>query len=102
MAWVPSRSWRSEPTPPQPISTNLATRPRFRDECLNENWFLDLADARQIIEAWRPDYNSSRPHSALVYATPQEFAASQQGHAPAEMTPAPTTGTISNQDSRAE
>ena len=27
MAWVPSRSCRSEPTPPQPISTNLATRP---------------------------------------------------------------------------
>jgi putative transposase len=75
---------------------------RFRDECLNENWFLDLADARQIIESWRLDYNSSRPHSALGYATPQEFAASQQGHAPAEMTPAPTTCTISNQDSRAE
>ena len=53
---------------------------RFRDECLNENWFLDLADARQIIEAWRLDYNSSRPHSALGYATPQEFAASHQGH----------------------
>ena len=70
---------------------------RFRDECLNENWFLDLADARQIIEAWRIDYNSSRPHSALGYATPQEFAASHQGHAPGEMTPSPTTGTISNQ-----
>ena len=75
---------------------------RFRDECLNENWFLDLADARQIIEAWRLDYNSSRPHSALGYATPQEFAASQQGHAPAEMTTSPTTGTISNQNSQAE
>ena len=36
----------------------------------------------QIIEAWRLDYNSSRPHSALGYATPQEFAASHQGHAP--------------------
>jgi putative transposase len=53
---------------------------RFRDECLNEHWFLDLADARQIIEAWRLDYNNSRPHSALGYATPQEFAASHQGH----------------------
>src|SRR5688572_32742779 len=30
MAWVPSRSCRSEPTPPQPISTNLATRPTIR------------------------------------------------------------------------
>ena len=47
---------------------------RFRDECLNENWFLNLADARRIIEAWRLDYNRSRPHSALGYATPEEFA----------------------------
>src|SRR3546814_9610478 len=38
---------------------------RFRDECLNENWFLDIHDARRIIEAWRIDYNASRPHSAL-------------------------------------
>ena len=30
---------------------------KFRDECLNENWFLDLDDAREIIEAWRIDYN---------------------------------------------
>ena len=75
---------------------------RFRDQGLNENWFLDLADARQIIEAWRLDYNSSRPHSALGYATPQEFAASHQGHAPGEMTPAYTKSTISNRDSRAE
>jgi putative transposase len=75
---------------------------RFRDECLNENWFLDLTDARRIIEAWRIDYNSSRLHSALGYATPEEFAASHQGHAPGEMTTSPTTGTISNQDSQPE
>jgi putative transposase len=75
---------------------------RFRDECLNENWFLNLADARRIIEAWRLDYNRSRPHSALGYATPEEFAASHQGHAPGEMTTNPITGTIRNQDSHAE
>jgi len=34
---------------------------RFRDECLNESWFLSLADARPIIEAWRQDYNAVRP-----------------------------------------
>jgi hypothetical protein len=61
---------------------------RFRDECLNENWFLDLADARRIIEAWRIDYNRSRPHSALGYATPQEFAASHQRHALVRWQPA--------------
>ncbi len=59
---------------------------RFRYECLNENWFLDLEDAREIIEAWRIDYNTKRPHSALGYATPEEFASSLQGHAPGEMT----------------
>jgi putative transposase len=46
---------------------------RFRDECLNEAWFLSLADARRIIEAWRQDYNTVRPHSALGYLTPTEF-----------------------------
>ena len=59
---------------------------RFRDECLNENWFLGLADARHTIEAWRIDYNTCRPHSALGYARPQEFASSVQGHAPGQMT----------------
>jgi putative transposase len=48
---------------------------RFRDECLNENWFTGLADARQKIEAWRQDYNRQRPHSSLGYRTPEEFAA---------------------------
>jgi putative transposase len=48
---------------------------RFRDECLNENWFTGLADAREKIEAWRQDYNRQRPHSSLGYRTPEEFAA---------------------------
>jgi putative transposase len=46
---------------------------RLRDECLNEHWFLSLADARQIVEGWRVDYNRSRPHSTLGYQTPEEF-----------------------------
>jgi putative transposase len=48
---------------------------RFRDECLNANWFLSLAQARTTIEAWRCDYNGERPHSSLDYRTPNEFAA---------------------------
>src|SRR5512146_1768442 len=48
---------------------------KFRDECLNENWFLDLADARRKIAAWKWDYNHVRPHSALAHQTPLEFAA---------------------------
>jgi putative transposase len=47
---------------------------RFRDECLNANWFVNLADARGRIERWRQEYNVDRPHSSLDYRTPQEFA----------------------------
>ena len=46
----------------------------FRDECLNMNWFMSLEDARDKIERWRRDYNEFRPHSALTYLTPAEFA----------------------------
>ena len=46
----------------------------LRDECLNTNWFLSLEDARDKIERWRTDYNEFRPHSALTYLTPAEFA----------------------------
>lgn len=49
-----------------------------RDECLNENWFLSLADARAIIENWRIDYNEQRPHSSLGRRTPSEFATAIQ------------------------
>ncbi len=45
---------------------------RLRDECLNQHWFLDLADARRIVEDWRLDYNQVRPHSSLGYRTPKE------------------------------
>src|SRR5579863_4678830 len=47
---------------------------KFREECLNEHWFLTLDDARETIESWRIDYNRVRPHSALGYLTPEEFA----------------------------
>jgi len=48
---------------------------RLRDECLNDHWFISLADAREKIEAWRIDYNSLRPHSSLADRTPNQFAA---------------------------
>jgi putative transposase len=52
---------------------------KFRDECLNQNWFVSLAEARALIEAWRVDYNTARPHSSLGYRTPAEFAAEMGG-----------------------
>jgi putative transposase len=50
---------------------------KFRDECLNEHWFISLAHARSIIEDWRIEYNTERPHSSLANRTPQEFAAAR-------------------------
>uniref|UniRef100_UPI00207BC6CA IS3 family transposase n=1 Tax=Hydrogenophaga sp. 2FB TaxID=2502187 RepID=UPI00207BC6CA len=47
---------------------------RLRQECLNATWFMSIDDARGKIEAWRQYYNESRPHSALDWATPAEFA----------------------------
>jgi putative transposase len=47
---------------------------RFRDECLNQHWFVNLVHARRIVEAWRLDYNRARPHSSLGYLTPDQFA----------------------------
>jgi len=47
---------------------------RLRDECLNEHLFTSLKDACRIIEAWRIDYNTTRPHTSLDGITPVEFA----------------------------
>lgn len=52
---------------------------KFRDECLNMNWFNDLPDARRKIEKWRVDYNDVRIHSSLNYLTPNEFALKCEG-----------------------
>ena len=49
---------------------------RLRDECLNEYDFSTLADVRQILSAWRDQYNTARPHKALGWTTPEEFARS--------------------------
>ncbi len=50
---------------------------RFRDECLNDNVFRSIAEARRIIEQWRVDYNAARPHTPLGNLTPNEFAKTQ-------------------------
>jgi putative transposase len=46
----------------------------FRAECLDAHWFTSVSEAKQIIEAWRREYNESRPHRALGEMTPSEFA----------------------------
>jgi putative transposase len=47
---------------------------RLRDECLNEHWFLNLAHAQTLIEAWRREYNEERPKKALGGLTPAAYA----------------------------
>ena len=61
--------------PGKPIENAFAEsfNGRLRDECLNTNWFLNIKHARELIENWRKDYNTVRPHSALGGLSPQEF-----------------------------
>lgn len=47
---------------------------KLRDECLNQNWFVNLSGAKGIIEEWRLEYNKLRPHSSLGNLTPEEYA----------------------------
>ena len=47
---------------------------RLRDECLNVEWFVSLADARQKLAKFREHYNHERPHSSLADRTPAAFA----------------------------
>jgi putative transposase len=44
----------------------------FRDECLNQNCFLE--DTHKKVEAWRREYNETRPHGSLDNFAPREFA----------------------------
>ena len=62
--------------PDQPTANALAKlfNGRLRDECLNANWFLSLADARSKIKMSRRQCNECRPHIALGWQTPLEFA----------------------------
>lgn len=66
-----------DPGKPQQNAYVESFNGRFRDECLNENWFTSLEEAREIIEAWRQDYNQVRPHSSLGNLSPELYAVQQ-------------------------
>jgi putative transposase len=70
----------SRPGKPQDNAIIEAFNSRFRQECLNEHWFLSVADAQQRVDAWREHYNTERPHSALGNIAPEAFA--RQASAP--------------------
>jgi putative transposase len=76
-----SRAWSgghgtsgNRPGKPQQNGFVESFNGRFRDECLNEHLFGSLPAARRIIEAWRSDCNTTRPHTSLNGLTPAALA----------------------------
>lgn len=65
----------SRPGKPTDNAAIEAFNSRFRDECLDQHWFASLEEARRLVEAWRIEYNTERPHGALQQRTPAEFLA---------------------------
>jgi len=76
--WGGPSSRREARVQPAGQPADKAFNGRLWQECLNQNWFLSLADARETIENWRQDYNEYRPHSSLGQQTPSEFVADWQ------------------------
>ncbi len=80
--WVYERRIKIDFSRPGILTDNATVESfngRLRQECLNENWFMSLDDARCKIEAWRVFYNQSRPHSSLGWQTPEEYARKSAG-----------------------
>lgn len=77
MAWATSRGVRHILIQQgRPMQNGYIERfnGKFRDECLNEQWFETLPQARTCIAEWRRDYNEVRPHSSLGWIQPAQFA----------------------------
>jgi putative transposase len=62
---APGKPWQN--------GMNESFNGKFRDECLNLEWFRSRAEAKVVIESFRRRYNEERPHSSLGYATPDAF-----------------------------
>lgn len=62
---APGKPWQN--------GTNESFNGKFRDECLNMEWFRNRAEARVHIEQGRREYNEVRPHSSLACSTPAAF-----------------------------
>ena len=98
-AWLPTRAgvdsrrsgWRRcrpedekietaliDPGRPWQNGANESFNGKFRDECLGMQWFQNRTEARVVIEAWRREFNTVRPHSSLGHLTPAEFAERRQ------------------------
>ena len=78
MAWAQAKGVRhilNQPGKPTQNAYIESFNGKFRDECLNEHWFLSLKQARVEIARWRTDYNEVRPHSSCGRMPPAKFAA---------------------------
>jgi putative transposase len=62
-----------DPGKPWQNGTDESFNGKFRDECLNLEWFRNRLDAKVGIERWRRHYNEERPHMSLGDLTPAEF-----------------------------
>jgi putative transposase len=69
----------SRPGRPSDNALVEAFNSRFRQECLNEHWFLSIDDARKKLSSWQIEYNTERPHSALGYRSPSEIEPVNKG-----------------------
>ena len=70
---------------------------KLRDELLNRELFLSLAEARCVLDAWRLDYNHRRPHSGINWQTPAAFAAATLSGPPVGAAPLPPGQTTKQQ-----
>ncbi len=74
--WAKEKGIKLEYIPPGKPTKNgyiESFNGKVRQECLDQNLFLNLKEAQAIIETWRINYNEKRPHSSLSYLTPTEF-----------------------------
>ena len=77
MAWATAHGVRHiliQPGRPMQNGYIESFNGKFRDECLNEQWFQTLPQAKTCIAEWRRDYNEVRPHSSLGRIPPAQFA----------------------------
>lgn len=89
LTWAHARGVRLfliEPGKPNQNAYIESFNGRLRDECLNEHWFVSLAHARTVIEAWRREYNEERPKRSLGGLTPSAYAR-QLAHKSATLPP---------------
>jgi len=81
-AWATSRGVKVDfIRPGRPVENAFieSFNGRFRDECLNQHTFMDMADVAKKLSAWQKEYNEVRPHSSLADMAPKEYVARLTG-----------------------